>query len=74
MCVHSEPGCGMLTSVRAHSGDPAAAKADSFDPHLVATSYTGGVYVFTVVPDTGGEVVTLKCLNMVPPVDEADDV
>ena len=67
LCDHTEEGSGMWTAVRAWEGP----SPPEWSPHVVATTYLGGVYVFQLVVEEGK--VLVKCLNMVrPAVDEPD--
>jgi hypothetical protein len=78
LCVHTEEGCGMWTAVRSWAGAAGggaggedAGASGRFNPHLVATTYMGGIYVYEVVAG-GGFGITLNCLNMVRPIVEED--
>ena len=79
LCTHEEEGSGTWTSVRAwqEQGEEAEAGAGGNistwgeeKPHIVATTYFGGVYIFSVITADGGEKVKLKAINMVSPVQE----
>jgi WD40 repeat protein len=72
MCVHTEEGCGMWTSVRAYNG--VESEDPKWRPHIVATTYLGGIYVLQiVVSERGDGKVALVGLNTVrPQVEEYD--
>ena len=43
------------------------------EPHLVATTFYGGIYVFTILVKGGkekGKQLGIRCINMVRPVQE----